>query len=628
MATLGAVSLLVLCAFAASQKAADFSPPFKVLDDIIVDSESLFVRDLTPAELSSGVVDLENPFGEGGAPVAADSTLTAGQQLQSEESEQLPSRRPASGRRQPAVVGRRASPVRRGGEAPLGAPKRRVVKVRSRVARRRGPPSAAAASSPETAAPAEDAAVPQVAAEADASSAAAAVAVPAEEATAPEAAAEADFASTAGDRPSSASVRKRVRVVSRKGGRRLTNPAVTALADFTSAPAVRARPQAPPTAPTTTPASRPIQRLPVRKLVAAPVGRLSAARARSGSQPTVLTTEPTVVATIPPPVRRGPGRNIVRASARGRIPSPPGIAAPADVSGPRRRLPGLSAIRIPLATLPTTTSTTATEEPAATATTEEPAAPTEAPPATTTEELEVTGAESATEAVVPEAPAAPPPARGSRRRQPVRASPAAGSPKASSGDRQASRQPVASRQRGAVSTEPAPAPPPPSPARQPARRPIAAEAELGVNEIGSQQRGLPGGSQSVIGDRSPSTFSCQDRPYGYYADMEADCQVFHICSPMTRNDGTQVNLKHSFFCNNGTLFDQLTLSCREETAALPCSLAIEYYNKVKYFKEYNYFDQLRAEHARREEIAARRLGGRARVDALERDLAELAADLA
>ena len=38
--------------------------------------------------------------------------------------------------------------------------------------------------------------------------------------------------------------------------------------------------------------------------------------------------------------------------------------------------------------------------------------------------------------------------------------------------------------------------------------------------------------------------SCKDRPYGYYADMKADCQVFHICSPIVHPDGFKQNLKH------------------------------------------------------------------------------------
>ena len=39
---------------------------------------------------------------------------------------------------------------------------------------------------------------------------------------------------------------------------------------------------------------------------------------------------------------------------------------------------------------------------------------------------------------------------------------------------------------------------------------------------------------------------------GYYADPEAECQVFHICS----DDGQGGMTKYSFLCPNGTIFNQ------------------------------------------------------------------------
>ncbi|ROT68212.1 hypothetical protein C7M84_013664 [Penaeus vannamei] len=46
-----------------------------------------------------------------------------------------------------------------------------------------------------------------------------------------------------------------------------------------------------------------------------------------------------------------------------------------------------------------------------------------------------------------------------------------------------------------------------------------------------------------------TSFSCADRPYGYYADTEANCQVFHICLN---------NNIWSFLCPNQTLFNQVS----------------------------------------------------------------------
>ncbi|XP_028163001.1 putative GPI-anchored protein pfl2 [Ostrinia furnacalis] len=51
----------------------------------------------------------------------------------------------------------------------------------------------------------------------------------------------------------------------------------------------------------------------------------------------------------------------------------------------------------------------------------------------------------------------------------------------------------------------------------------------------------------------PATgFNCKNVPTGYYADLETDCQVFHICD---------TSRKISFLCPNGTIFSQSHLIC-------------------------------------------------------------------
>ncbi|XP_061398324.1 uncharacterized protein LOC133334041 [Musca vetustissima] len=53
--------------------------------------------------------------------------------------------------------------------------------------------------------------------------------------------------------------------------------------------------------------------------------------------------------------------------------------------------------------------------------------------------------------------------------------------------------------------------------------------------------------------RIPKTsFSCRSYGNGYFADMETDCQVFHICE-----EGRKI----SFLCPNGTIFQQSELTC-------------------------------------------------------------------
>ena len=44
---------------------------------------------------------------------------------------------------------------------------------------------------------------------------------------------------------------------------------------------------------------------------------------------------------------------------------------------------------------------------------------------------------------------------------------------------------------------------------------------------------------------------------GYYADPEAECQAFHICTA----DGAGGLAKYSFLCPNGTLFNQNYFIC-------------------------------------------------------------------
>ena len=47
---------------------------------------------------------------------------------------------------------------------------------------------------------------------------------------------------------------------------------------------------------------------------------------------------------------------------------------------------------------------------------------------------------------------------------------------------------------------------------------------------------LPSGASENLGNIDTS-FSCIDRPYGYYADQRNDCKVFHVCYPALFLDG-------------------------------------------------------------------------------------------
>ncbi|XP_073997408.1 uncharacterized protein isoform X2 [Rhodnius prolixus] len=50
-----------------------------------------------------------------------------------------------------------------------------------------------------------------------------------------------------------------------------------------------------------------------------------------------------------------------------------------------------------------------------------------------------------------------------------------------------------------------------------------------------------------------TSFSCQGRPIGYYADVETNCQVYHMCGEGGR--------QYTYSCPNTTLFHQRMLIC-------------------------------------------------------------------
>jgi hypothetical protein len=43
---------------------------------------------------------------------------------------------------------------------------------------------------------------------------------------------------------------------------------------------------------------------------------------------------------------------------------------------------------------------------------------------------------------------------------------------------------------------------------------------------------LPAGSDLILNSAVKTTFSCDNRIYGYYADVDNDCQLFHVCYPI------------------------------------------------------------------------------------------------
>merc|ERR1712106_236749 len=102
--------------------------------------------------------------------------------------------------------------------------------------------------------------------------------------------------------------------------------------------------------------------------------------------------------------------------------------------------------------------------------------------------------------------------------------------------------------------------------------PVYAEEELGgyvdgaasdsgdaaLDMLQSSIPGVPGEDYPIYSEVPDSAFACDGQvDGGYYADPEAECQAFHICTA----DGAGGLAKYSFLCPNGTLFNQNYFIC-------------------------------------------------------------------
>ena len=86
--------------------------------------------------------------------------------------------------------------------------------------------------------------------------------------------------------------------------------------------------------------------------------------------------------------------------------------------------------------------------------------------------------------------------------------------------------------------------------------------------------GVPGEDYPIYAEVPESEFACDGQvDGGYYADPEAECQAFHICTA----DGAGGLAKYSFLCPNGTLFNQNYFIC-DWWFNFDCSTAEELYS--------------------------------------------------
>ncbi|XP_054747342.1 uncharacterized protein LOC129253112 [Anastrepha obliqua] len=88
--------------------------------------------------------------------------------------------------------------------------------------------------------------------------------------------------------------------------------------------------------------------------------------------------------------------------------------------------------------------------------------------------------------------------------------------------------------------------------------------------------GVPAVDYPVYAQVPQTNFDCTQQLPGYYSDVEAQCQVFHICA---------LNRTYSFLCPNGTIFSQETLVCVWWNQ-FECSTAPSLYANNAYIYDY------------------------------------------
>ena len=73
------------------------------------------------------------------------------------------------------------------------------------------------------------------------------------------------------------------------------------------------------------------------------------------------------------------------------------------------------------------------------------------------------------------------------------------------------------------------------------------------------------------------TFSCEGLRFGYYADVDNECKIFHICYPRQLADGSAIMDHYSFICGNQTVFNQFSQTCSHPDEAVPCEQSRDFY---------------------------------------------------
>ncbi|KAJ2938384.1 hypothetical protein O0L34_g13308 [Tuta absoluta] len=98
-----------------------------------------------------------------------------------------------------------------------------------------------------------------------------------------------------------------------------------------------------------------------------------------------------------------------------------------------------------------------------------------------------------------------------------------------------------------------------------------------VNQTKADTLNLPANASSIR-ENIVDTFSCENRTYGYYADVDNECQVFHVCLTSQTSSGRNVTYRWSFICPNETIFNQEVLTCTRPRDSIDCEDSPMFYH--------------------------------------------------
>ena len=87
---------------------------------------------------------------------------------------------------------------------------------------------------------------------------------------------------------------------------------------------------------------------------------------------------------------------------------------------------------------------------------------------------------------------------------------------------------------------------------------------------------LPDGIEFILNAPLVTKFRCEAA--GYYADIDNNCQLFHVCDVSTNPRGVSEIRQYTFACGNQTIFNQLTMTCSTPEESIPCDLAPQFYS--------------------------------------------------